>query len=532
MACKEALLCGRRHRHEQQVGAGGGDPPRDLPVVLRGEVAVVRARDHRTGIAAGYRDGGARQHVLAGSEQEHPVAAGRRDGQQRLHQVDAAHARGHREPEQPRAPHDPLPVRGHDVEAPEDVAQLVVALQPGHHGGVERRGGTRHSGRDRLAGDAQRLLDRERVDRRAEELEPTWPFRLFPSHSASLSVVLVERIACSYLASVHDSGRQLFPVTTTLADGRYASCFEPYADALRYSITCLLGLQAATGGQEDRIGAFAERHAEAVERPSDAGLLLMLMPAARLADRARATLAADRGRLNVQDLSWMLWGAVTAARAGVRGAESLSPALYERLSGYVEDATGLPHHRPVRRRAGLVSFGAISYFLRAVHEYAVLSSAAAARALFARALRSTLRVQQPDGGWPWLLHAPTGAVVERYPLYTVHQLSMSLLFLVPALDAGVLADDGAVERSVAWAHGANELGVPMVAAEPGFMARAIERRDPCQRAQRYARAAAARAGCRERRAAAHTLRLNRVSHSYEWGWLLFARAEARYAAAL
>lgn len=343
----------------------------------------------------------------------------------------------------------------------------------------------------------------------------------------------MERLACSYLASIYDPERQLFPVTTVLADGRYASSFEPHADALRYSITCLLGLQAATGGQEERIEAFVERHAEAVARPSDAGLLLVLTPGARLADRARATLAADRGRLDAQDLSWMLWGAVTAARAGVPAAEALAHDLFERLAGYVEDSTGLPHHRPVLRRAGLVSFGAIAYFLRAVHEYATWTAAATARALFARGLRSTLRVQQPDGGWPWLLHAPTGSVVERYPLYTVHQLSMSLLFLVPALDAGVLDDPAPLERSVAWARGENELGVSMIAAEPAFMARAIERRDPWQRAQRYARAAVSRARRGERRAAARTLRLNRVSHSYEWGWLLFAGAErARYAAAL
>ncbi len=343
------------------------------------------------------------------------------------------------------------------------------------------------------------------------------------------SVGGVERFASHYLSSVYDRERQLFPVTTELVNGRYVSRFGPQDDALRYTITCLLGLQAATGGQEARIGEFAERHAAAIARPSDAGLLLVLMPhgswGARLLVRAQATLAADRGRLSTQDLSWMLWGAVTAARAGTRGAESLADALFERLAGYVEASTGLPHHRPVRRRAGLVSFGAISYFLRAVHEYASLTSGTAARALFARALRSTLRVQQPDGAWPWLLHARTGAVLERYPLYTVHQLSMSLLFLVPALDAGVLGDDEPLERSVAWAHGENELRLSMIAAEPPFMARAIERRDPWQRAQRYARAAASRSGLGERRAAARTLRVNHVSHSYEWGWLLFATPE-------
>jgi hypothetical protein len=335
--------------------------------------------------------------------------------------------------------------------------------------------------------------------------------------------------AKAYLRSVYDSERALFPVTTALVDGRYESEFEPYDDALRYTITCLLGLQAAGAGDRGRIAAFAGRHATAIERPSDAGLLLVLIPRSAWAEwlvrRAGTTLTANRGGLNTQDLAWMLWGAVTAAREGVRGAEPLSHALFERLAGYAEPRTGLPHHLPVRRRAGLVSFGAITYFLRAVHEYAALTGEPGARALFARGLRSTLRTQLPDGGWPWLLHAATGKVLERYPIYTVHQLSMSLLFLVPALDTGALGDDEPLERSVAWATGKNELGVAMVSDEPPFMARAIERRDRWQRPQRYVRAAVARAGRSDRPAPYRTLRLNRVSHSYEWGWLLFASAE-------
>jgi hypothetical protein len=336
--------------------------------------------------------------------------------------------------------------------------------------------------------------------------------------------------AISFLGSVHDRDRALFPVTTELRNGRYVSRFDPHADALRYSITCLLGLEAAVGGQRDAIETFTRRHSAAIVRPSDAGLLLVLVadgPAAgALVLRARATLAArDRERLDAQDLSWMLWGAVSAARAGVHGAESLAHTLYERLTRYAEPATGLPHHRPLRRRAGLVSFGAISYFLRAVHEYTSITGDARAGDLFARGLRSTLRTQAPDGAWPWLLHAPTGAVLERYPLYTVHQMSMALLFLMPALGAGVVNDAAPLERSLAWAGGANELGAPMVARRPEFMARAIERRDPWQRAQRYARAVAARAGRGGGPARAGTLRINRVSHSYEWGWLLFAGSE-------
>jgi hypothetical protein len=343
--------------------------------------------------------------------------------------------------------------------------------------------------------------------------------------------------AVLYLRSVYDSSRQLFPVTTTLADGRYESGFEPHADALRYTITCLLGLHAATGAERTRAYAFAERYAATVARPSDAGLLLVLLshtgdPGAwsgRLVKRSRHTLATSRPRaLNAQDLAWMLWGAVAAARHGVTDAEPLAHALFAELSGRADHVTGLPSHVPVRWRERLVSFGAVTYFLRAMHEYWCLTGDPTARDLFARGLLTTLRAQDPDGGWPWLLDIHTGGVLERYPVYTVHQLSMSALFLRPALAEGVLDETRALDLSVEWADGANELGLPMVCEQPPFMARAIERRDRWQRPQRYLRATAASlTGRRARRAPERTLRVNRVSHSYEWGWLLLAGAEWR-----
>jgi glycosyl transferase family 2 len=219
-------------------------------------------------------------------------------------------------------------------------------------------------------------------------------------------------------------------------------------------------------------------------------------------------------------------GAVAAARSGVRGAEPLAAALFGRLSAGAHAATGLPPHRPVRWRGGLVSFGAITYHLRALHEYACLTSDRTARELFARGLRTALRAQAADGGWPWLIDARTGAVLERYPLYSVHQLSMSALFLVPALAAGVVDDAGPLDASLAWARGANELGLSMITDEPVFMARAIERRDRWQRPQRYLRPGAAALRRRSGdQAPGRTLRVNRVSHSYEWGWLLLAAAE-------
>ena len=133
-----------------------------------------------------------------------------------------------------------------------------------------------------------------------------------------------------------------------------------------------------------------------------------------------------------------------------------------------------------------------------------------------------LAVQGPRGEWPWLIGVARGRPVEHYPLYAVHQDSMAMLFLLPALDGGLDEAHEAMARSFAWALGGNELGISMYANEPFAAYRSIYRSDPLVRASRYVRAVSHLALRRESRIADGTrLRVNRECRSYHLGWLLY-----------
>ena len=176
--------------------------------------------------------------------------------------------------------------------------------------------------------------------------------------------------------------------------------------------------------------------------------------------------------------------------------------------------------RPYRRN--VVSFGSLVYFLRSMHEASTTLGDERAAAAFRAGVERALGFQGPQGEWPWMIDVARGRPFDRYPVFGVHQDSMSMLFLLPAVAAGVPGASQAVERSFRWVHGENELGLPMVVDEPFFFAyRAIERDERAPKARRYARwIARSEAGP----APSGSLRVNRECRSYHLGWVLYAWA--------
>ena len=123
-----------------------------------------------------------------------------------------------------------------------------------------------------------------------------------------------------------------------------------------------------------------------------------------------------------------------------------------------------------------------------------------------------------DAAWPWLIDIRSGLPFDRYPVFTAHQDSVAMLFLFGAEDDGVPGAGEAIERSLRWNLGANELGAAMVRSEPcPWIYRAIERDERWPRARRYVRTLSPPPGDRAPR-----LRINRECRSYHLGWVLYA----------
>jgi hypothetical protein len=345
------------------------------------------------------------------------------------------------------------------------------------------------------------------------------------------------RQASTFLDAVYSQELALYPFTTHAVDGEYVSDYRT-PDALRYTVNTLLGrLRAAKSGADGGVDRVALELAEFTRRygatlgGGDRGLLLVLLTELEAAPNelgaavAGATETLDGvglSRLNLQDLSWLLWGASCAAESGAADAAPLATRLYEQLVR-LTSAGPLARHTDVWYRRHLVSFGSTVYFLRALYEYARVFGDSDTHLRFERGVRAALSFQGALGEWPWMLSTRRGHALDVYPVYSVHQLSMAMLFLFPALDEGGI--DGVAEaigRSYRWVLGENQLGIEFGQREPFIIFRSLERQEPLPKLTRFARATVRSAFAGENAQTGRNVRVNREWRSYEAGWLLYA----------
>ena len=356
---------------------------------------------------------------------------------------------------------------------------------------------------------------------------------------------MLARRACSFLEAVYDPDLALFPYTTRVVEGRYVSDFY-HASAIRYSINCLLALRTANEREpgahsfatrgDELVADFLDRNEASVRNIGDKGLLLALLAGrdgmeGDAAERAFARVCElfDDNRheaLVLQDICWLLWGAVARESAGDERAAPIAHGLFHTLvSKFLSRGSVFPRHSLARHRRGTVSFGGLAYFLKALHEYASWAGDEHGETLFRDAVSRVVATQGLAGEWPWFFDARTGLPVDLYPVYSVHQDSMAMLFLLPALDRGVPGVSEAIKRSYAWILGGNQLGVSMIRSDPFLRYRSLERRGPFQRPRRYGRSLLALHDRGERLAGrAEHVQLNRECRSYEMGWVIYAWA--------
>lgn len=250
----------------------------------------------------------------------------------------------------------------------------------------------------------------------------------------------------------------------------------------RYTIMALLGLcQLETEGVQSPIDIKTTvdhllRTSAQTDDLGDLGLLIWLSALASPQDLERISrirglndeLNYDRaGREGrTMELAWLLSG---LAHATAACAQSISPLAQVALRVYklIKDnqgETGVFGH--VARRKSLVGVlrGQIGSFADQVYPIYALSRFAQAYDM-PEALQSALncadaicRAQGPLGQWWWHYNSRTGATVEQYPVYSVHQHGMAPMALL-ALEAASRRDfTPAISKGLQWISGNNELG--------------------------------------------------------------------------
>lgn len=342
------------------------------------------------------------------------------------------------------------------------------------------------------------------------------------------------------LQLVYRENDGLFPYSSRLGGAPFRNDFR-LPESIRYTVNTLLGLlEAARAGVpgmtvpevEAMTARFLASHGGAIDNKADLGLLLLLLTElGTAADRAAETVerlrpaveAGDPRPFNLQDLSWIIWGASAATREGLPGADALGRAAVQLLKRhFVHSRSGLPRHRTAWYRRNIVSFGGYAYFLRAMHEASLTYADPEAAALFRTGVGHALEIQGPLGEWPWMLGVRTGMPFDVYPVFSVHQDSMAMLFLLPALDTREPGVDEAIRRSLAWVFGVNELGIEFYRHDPFFAYRSIERADRAPRLRRYLRSLSTSVTRRPGAFGRAHVRLNDECRSYHLGWILYA----------
>jgi hypothetical protein len=142
-----------------------------------------------------------------------------------------------------------------------------------------------------------------------------------------------------------------------------------------------------------------------------------------------------------------------------------------------------------------------------------------------------VELQGSSGQWWWHYDARTGGVVERFPVYSVHQHGMAPMVLSELADAGGANHRAAVQRGFEWLGTHPECVEPLVAPSLGVIWRKVGRREP-YKASRAVGALASRL----RPGASvpfidHILPAGRVDYEcrpYELGWLLYASTNAMH----
>lgn len=263
----------------------------------------------------------------------------------------------------------------------------------------------------------------------------------------------------------------------------------------RYTATVLIGLVTespeavaeALHGQtiEDVCGHLID----GVEQDDDIGSVALTHWAARAVRHAGADRVLRRLRsMNpataacpTVELAWSLTSLVfgEGAPAGTELAETVA----QRLMGSFNPGSGLFKHWPRHlSRGGIRShiccFADLVYPIQALSYHHKLTGDEQAMRIARRCAERMCTVQGPAGQWWWHYDTRTGRMVERFPVYSVHQDSMGPMALFALESACGDRHHNAVIKSLAWLVEPPEIDGSLLDREAGIIWRKVARHEP------------------------------------------------------
>jgi hypothetical protein len=243
-------------------------------------------------------------------------------------------------------------------------------------------------------------------------------------------------------------------------------------------------------------------------------------------DRLRA-LHPDTASHPTVELAWV----VSALTHDAGAADDLREAVAGRLlASFNRTSSVFPHVVGGERQNPLAShvscFADLVYPTQALAFHAELTGSAESRAAARACADYMCRMQGPDGQWWWHYDYRTGRVLEKYPVYAVHQDSMAPMALFAAAAATGQSYDEAIRRGLLWLQSSPELGAGTLLDDGADLIwRKVARREP-NKLSRYAQALASRVAKDLRVPGLDVVFPPRVvdyeDRPYHLGWVLFA----------
>jgi len=186
---------------------------------------------------------------------------------------------------------------------------------------------------------------------------------------------------------------------------------------------------------------------------------------------------------------------------------------------------GSPGSQVPRLRAHVSCFADLVYPVQALSYYHLVTGDAPAAEAAIRCASHTCQLQGSAGQWWWHYDVRTGRVLERYPVYAVHQDAMAPMALFALAKACGQDHSASIGRSLRWLDNPVESTGSLIDAERRVIWRKVARREP----RRLVRGLQAVASCLHpslRTPAVDLLfppvAIDYETRPYEMGWILHA----------
>ncbi len=315
----------------------------------------------------------------------------------------------------------------------------------------------------------------------------------------------------------------------------------------RYTAMTLLGLMSESEDvAKDVMSGHSPRDVcrallegvASLENLGDVALIYWVARELKLPDAAKAL---DRLRMldpvggphPTVEVAW----ALTALSVHEKGLadERLATDLARRLVDSYHRSSGLFSHWPAgvkqsSLRSHVACFADLVYPIQALSHYGVIAESREALDAVRGCADRMCETQGPQGQWWWHFDVRTGRVIERFPVYAVHQDAMAPMALFAAQQACGTNYDAWIERGLNWLIESPEIDGSLIDTKARLIWRKVARREWWKLSRGLQAVASAthpalRVPCLDR--VFKPDRIDFESRPYHMGWLLYAWAGDR-----